>query len=245
MDRRGHRLRKKRVLRITINLIILVFWVVMMTLLIKKEGILKSRGTESYFRELIPRDIEVDAWKSLYISDQWAGYVHTTMGPYQEREREGYLINGVSYLRFNMFEQLKEIEINSVQVLDMAFRVLKFEARISGMTHIIVTGKRLGDHLLVEIGHNRAKYKKVFEGQDDFFLENSILSIYRGKGLKKGDSYTLNLFNPLTLTAEPTSVEVVEKEGDLFVLETNYAGLSSRSWVDKEGQVVREEMANG
>lgn len=245
MDRRGHRLRKKQALKIAINLIIIISWVVMMCLLIKKEGILKSRGTESSFRELIPRDIEVDAWKSLYISDQWAGYVHTTMGPYQEREREGFLINGVSYLRFNMFEQLKEIEINTVQVLDTAFRVLKFEARISGMARIIITGKRLGDHLLVEIMHNRSKYRKVFEGEDDFFLENSILSIYRGKGLKKGDSYNLNLFNPLTLTAEPTRVEVIEKEGDLFVLETKYAGLSSRSWVGREGQVVREETANG
>jgi hypothetical protein len=245
MDRRGHRLKKRLVLKISVNLIILISWVTMMVLLINKEGIVKDNKVKSNFRELIPRDIEVDAWKSIYISDQWAGYAHTTLGSNSEGDREGYLINSVSFLRFKMFEQLKDIEINSLQVLDTTFRVIKFEARISGMTHVTITGKRLGDHLLIEIGYGKAKHKRVFEAADDFFLENSILSIYRGKGLKVGDSYTLNLFNPLTLTAEPTHVKVIDKEDDYLVLKTEFAGLSQKAWINKNGFVVREETANG
>jgi len=238
-------LKKGRIFLVFLNILILASWVMMMILLVKREGMLKPRGVQGNFRELIPQDIELDAWKSIYISHQWAGYIHMVMGPYTEGNRKGYLINGTSLMRFNMFDQLKEIEITSVQVLDADFRVLKFEARISGMTHIMVTGKRLGENMLMEIRYGKSRYKKVFAASDDLFLENSILSIYRGKGLNVGDTYTLNLFNPVTFTVEPTDVRVVGRKDDLLLLETKFSGLSSKSWIDKDGQVVREEAANG
>ncbi|MGA1840088.1 MAG: transglutaminase-like domain-containing protein [bacterium] len=246
MDRRSYRLNKGLALKICVNLIILISWATMMVLLINKEELVKKDNkVKSSFREIIPEDIEVDDWKSIYISDKWAGYAHTTLCPYSEGNRKGYLIDSISYLRFKMFEQLKDIEIHSREVLDTSFRVIKFEAMISGITRVTITGKRLGDHLLVEIGYGKAKHKRIFEAADDFFLENSILSIYRGKGLKVGDSYTLNLFNPLTLTAEPTNIEVIGEEADYLVLKTEFSGLSQKTWINKNGFVVREETANG
>lgn len=238
-------MKRGRILKPAINILILTSWVTMMFLLIKREGLLRRKGVETNFRDLIPRDLEADNWKSVFISGQWAGYVHTTMGPYNKRGRKGYLIKADSYLRFTMFGQLKDIKLNSIQTLDETFRLLKFEAMISGMTGINVTGRRVGDHLLVEIMYDKTKYKKVFESTDDLFLENSILSIYRGKGLKVGDSYVLDIFNPLTLTAEPTTVEVMGREDNYLVLETRFGGLVSKSWIDEKGRVVREETANG
>lgn len=238
-------MKKGRAFFVILNIVILASWVVVMTLLVQREGMLKPKGVRGNFRELIPHDIELDTWKSIYISNQWAGYIHMIMGPYTEGNRKGYLINGTSFLRFSMFDQLKEIEITSVQILDADFRVLKFEARLSGMTHIMLTGKRLGDNMLLEIRYGKARYKKVFPASDDLFLENSILSIYRGKGLKVGDTYTLSLFNPVTFTVDPTDVRVVGRKNDLLLLETKFSGLSSNSWIDKDGHVVREETANG
>ena len=238
-------MKKRHTLKIILNLMIILVWVAMMLLLIRKEGLLQAKGEESHFRELIPHGLEDDIWKSVYISDQWAGYVHSSICPYQKNNRKGYMMTGTSYLQFHMFDQLKDIEIKSVQVLDADYRILKFEIRISGMTCVIITGKRIADHLLVDIMHQKSKYRKVFDSVDDFFLENSILTIYRGKDLRVGDSYTLNLFNPLTLDLEPTFVKVVREEDDYLVLKTQFAGLSSQTWIDKEGRVVREETSNG
>jgi hypothetical protein len=71
MDKRGNSLRKRKFLKIFINLVIFISWVTMMVFLINKESILKNNEAESNFRELIPQGIEVDAWKSISISDQW------------------------------------------------------------------------------------------------------------------------------------------------------------------------------
>ena len=71
------------------------------------------------------------------------------------------MMTGTSYLQFHMFDQLKDIEIKSVQVLDADYRIIKFEIRISGMTRVIITGKRIADHLLVDIMHQKSKYRKV------------------------------------------------------------------------------------
>jgi len=218
-----------------------------MFFLVKREGLLfKKKGVNASFTELIPEDIEVESWKGLYISDQWAGYVYTNMGPFREQEEgSGYIINSISRLHFRMFRELKEMEITSSQILDGSFRLIRFNARISGMTDISISGKRMGSHIMIEIEFNKDKFRRTFEADDDLFLENSILSIYRGRGLKVGDSYTLNIFNPLTLTSEPTTVEVIAEEGGLLVLETEFGGMSSKSWIDKRGHVVKEETSNG
>ncbi|MBN2372523.1 transglutaminase domain-containing protein [bacterium] len=240
-------MKKGRILTVSMNILIVISWVAMMFLLIKREGFLREKGVEANFRNLIPQDLEVDTWKSIFVGGQWAGYMHTSIGPYayKKREGKGYLVKADSFLRFTMFGQPKDIRFNSVQMLDGTFRLLKFEAMISGMAGINLTGKRIGDHLLVEVMQDKTRYKRIFEAADDLFLENSILSIYRGRGLKVGDSYELHIFNPLTLTAEPTTVEVTGMEDNYLVLETRFGGLVSRSWIDDKGRVVREETANG
>ncbi len=238
-------MKKAKIIKISINIIIILSWLAMMLLLIKKEGILNGRGVESSFRELIPEDIEIDSWKGLYISGQWAGFMYTNMGQFHEQSKRGYIINSLSSLRFRMFNELKNIELSSTQVLDNTFRLMRFNAKISGMTDIAITGKRMGEYVMIEIEYNKEKFRKTFEAENDLFLENSILSIYRGKDLKIGDSYKLDIFNPLSLSAEPAIIKVIGEEGNLLVLETKFGGITSKSWVDKKGYVVREETTNG
>ncbi|MFH0925508.1 MAG: transglutaminase-like domain-containing protein [bacterium] len=135
--------------------------------------------------------------------------------------------------------------MDSQQILDSNFHINSFEARLSGMTNIYLNGKRVGDNISVGITFNNTNFKKTFEAKEDFFLEDSILSIYKGKGLKIGDSYTLMTFNPLTLAKEEVVVAVIGKEGNNLILETRLAGLVSKNWINEDGYVIREETSNG
>lgn len=238
-------MRGRKHLRIAVHMLILLSWVFVMLQLLNKEGFLKRKTADTSFRRLIPSDLDVDVWKGIYIGDKWVGYAYTNMGPYKEGVGSGYILNSISHFRFQMFNDLKSVEISSTQILDNSYKMLRFNARITGLTDISVKGKRLGTHVMIEISYNDETYKRSFEADDDLFLENSILSIYRGKGLRVGDSYRLNIFNPLTLSAEPIEVKVVGEEEGLMALETRFAGLTSKAWVDKKGHVVREETANG
>jgi len=238
-------LKKKPILKILIHLLIIASWLGIMFLLVEKEGLIKIKTGEVQFRTMIPEDIQLDIWKGIFINDQWIGYVHTMLGRNNLNNSKGYTVHSFSFLKFKMFNQLTGLAINALQELDSEFRMINFNVRVLGIADIFFKGKRLGDKVYLDIYHDRNRYSKVFDVGDDLFLEQSILSIYRGKGLKIGDSYTLNILNPLTINAEQIRVEVVGKDEDNLIMETKFAGLTSRSWIDQNGVVIREETPNG
>jgi hypothetical protein len=234
-------LKKGIVTRISVGCLILLSWIGMMVLLIEKEGLIKSDPPKDSVRAIIPAATYLDTWKGIYINDRWIGYHHAILAP----REEGYRLNSTSYLRFKMFNQLNSLSLLTIQELDSEYRLINFKTRISGVAGITISGRRLDDQLIVEIHYGDTTYQKTFSAEDDLFLDQSILQLYRGKDLKVGDSYTLSILNPLTLKSEEIQIRAVGRDGDSLVMETQFAGLVSRSWIDKDGQVIREETPNG
>ncbi len=234
-------LKKARVTKISVGLLILLSWIGMMILLIEKEGLLTADPPKHSVRTIIHSATSLDTWRGIYIDDRWVGYHHAILTP----THEGYRLNSKSYLRFKMFNQLNSLSLQTIQDLDSEYRLIQFDTRISGITGITLSGRRLNDQFLVEIHYGDVTYQKAFSAEDDLFLDQSILQIFRGKNLKVGDSYALSILNPLTLKTEKIEIRAVAREGDRLVMETRFAGLVSRSWIDSDGQVIREETPNG
>ncbi len=233
----------KRLLKIIIPALILASWVGTMSLLIEKEGLI-IKGAEKIpdLQRFLPADIKLDVWKGIYIKSRWVGYVHTTL---DQSTDMGYTLQSKSHFRFKMFDDPKTLTIHTRQLLDREYRMLSFVTNISGITPIALEGKRVGKQMIVEIVYGNTRLKKIFDGADDFFLEQGILSTYRGKNLKVGDVFTLHVLNPLTLKKERVRTEVIGKEEENLLTETRVAGLLSRAWVNGDGFVVREETPNG
>lgn len=238
-------MRKKKILKIIIHAAIIISWICIMLLLVEKEGLIRIQTGKTQFRATIPNDLELDIWKGIYINKQWIGYVHTILGQNNLSNSKGYLVHSFSFLRFKMFNQLTGIAINALQELDDDFRMIGFYVRITGLTDVFIKGKRLGDRVYLDIRHDGNHYSRTFDAGDDLFLDQSILSIYRGKGLRIGDSYMLHILNPLTMNTEQIVAEVVERDGDHLIMETKFGSLISRAWIDGNGVVIREEAPNG
>lgn len=213
----------------------------MIGLLLLREGIIEDDHERVLFREFIPDHVVFDTWKGIYIKETFVGYVHTTLVP----AAKGHTITSLSYLRFRMFDQLKDLAITSRQTLDDDYRLTAFETRISGFAGISLKGKRMGNQIITDITCNNRSYSKTFDVTDDLFLDQSLLQLYRGKDLKVGDSYMLSILNPLTIATERIETTAVGTEGDSLVMETKYAGLLSKTWVAPDGLVIREETPNG
>jgi hypothetical protein len=238
-------LRNKSITKIIIHIVIIISWLGVMFLLVEKEGLIRIQTGEASFRTFIPKDIKLDVWKGIYINDQWIGYVHTLLNRDQTSNSSGYVLHSFSFLRFKMFNKLSGMAINALQYLDSEFRLIAFNARIAGMANMVIRGKRLGKKVVVSIHHNRNTYTRTFEVGDELFLDQSILSIYRGKGLKVGDSYKLTILNPLTANTDQIEATVVRKDKENFIMETKFGSLTSRAWIDENGLVIREETPNG
>jgi len=236
-------MKTKRLLAIIIPALIIVSWMGTMYILVKKENlIIKGYKDTPDLKTLLPANMQLDNWKGIYMKNKWVGYVHTTLTP---SAKKGYTLQSKSLFRFRMFNEPKHLAINTRQLLDEEYRMLSFVTTISGITPITLEGKRVGKRMTVEIAYGSTRYEKRFDDADDFFLEQSILSIYRGENLELGDSFTLHVLNPLTLKKERVETKVIGKEGDNIVMESRVAGLISRAWVNGDGLVVREETPNG
>jgi len=212
-----------------------------MILLIEKEGLITGSSPKDSLWAIIPATDHLDTWKGIYINKRWIGYHHAILTPTET----GYRLNSKSYLRFKMFNQLNSLSLQTIQDLDSGYHLTQFNTTISGVPGITLSGSRRNDQLLVEINYGDATYRKTFSAGNDLFLDQSILQLYRGKNLKVGDSYSLSILNPLTLKTEKIETRAVRKDGDCLVMETQFGGLVSRSWIDSDGQVVREETPNG
>jgi len=216
-----------------------------MFLLLEKEGIVEWEKENATIMAHMPKDIELDVWKGIYLNDRWIGYVHTNFVK-NSQERGGYVLNSFSYLKFKMLNHLRNLAITTVQELDPEYRLVTFRAGITGLTDILVTGKKLGDAIHVEIRYGNTTHTRSFDVQsNDLFLEQSILSLMRGTGLKIGETFSMSIFNPLTMKTEKVTARVVRKERDTTVMETQVAGLVSTAWINPDGLVIKEETPNG
>ena len=220
---------------------IVAAWGAMMILLIHKEGIIGQDSRRTDMEQLIPDASGGDSWRSIYFHDRWIGYVRTTVTRGAERNH----IRSFSFLRFRLFNELRNIIITSDQELDARFRLLAFHAAVSGVMDLRLKGTRTGNQMLIDISYGATTQKKAIEVHDDFFIDQNILHLIHGKSRNVGDSYSLSIFNPLTLTTEKVIARVVAREGDRLLIQTSFGGLTSKTWIDSKGAVVREEMQNG
>ncbi|MDD5476285.1 MAG: hypothetical protein PHU03_07225, partial [Syntrophales bacterium] len=231
-----------RPFKIVLNLLIILVWGWSLFFLMKREGMLAPPDEQPSFNRFLATEFEIDSWRSIYVDGRWIGYVHFLYGP---REEEGFAATSTSFLKFNMFGQPRELAIESRQLLDNDHRLLEFETTISGIAGITIRGRRVDKRLIASIAYGDVAMQRSFDFDDNFFLDHGIFQVYRGTGLSPGDTWRLNVLNPMTFKPESVILRVIDRENDLLVMETQFAGLTATSWVDKGGLVVREETPNG
>lgn len=234
-------MKSSRAFKIIVNLLILIAWGGAVFFLMKREGLLPTADEPPPFNLRMPAEIEIDSWRSIYVDGRWIGYVHVLYGPGEG----GFTSTSLSFLRFALFGQTRELVIESRQLLDGNHRLLEFETVISGIAGITVKGRRTDKGLQATLAYGDVTVEKFLELDDAVFLDRGILQVYRGTDLSPGDTRSLRVLNPMTLQPETVTLRVRGREQDLLVMETHLAGMTATSWIDDKGLVVREETASG
>lgn len=234
-------MKRRRLFTISIHLLVILACGTAFYFLLKQEGMLPHRGEPQTFSRLIPGDLDFESWRSIYMDDQWIGFSTVRYGTVEE----GFLLQSSSLIRFTFFTQIQELAIETTQRLDRDHRLDHFTMTLSGLADATITGHRKGNRMVAEAVYGGMQMRKTFDMAEDLFLDQSILQVYRGDDLEPGDTYRLNILNPMTLQAEEAVLTVTGREGDYLTMETRFAGLVSTSWIDEQGMVVREETPTG
>jgi hypothetical protein len=84
---------------------------------------------------------------------------------------------------------------------------------------------------------------------DSLLMGNGLVPALPVAGFNVGDSFEVPCFDPISMGCSPAQVKVLsqskyDSDGlavDAFILETEFKGMKSKSWVTASGELLRQE----
>lgn len=229
-----------------------IFWLVMMGLLVKREFLFPSLAAPRGERqELLFRLPFRQQWMGIYYQDKKIGYSHTSINPYQSQELTGFIIRNQTRFLISLLEEVSEILLEGFTIVDNDYGIRIFNVEVkSDLGQIRFRGKVTDDKLFLEIEAGGEKREKVVPLKEDLLLSNTIMPYLVIPQLIPGRTYTVNLIDPLTLTSGPARVKVEEsalggRRGKVYLVKLDYQGLATTSWISEDGEILKEETPLG
>lgn len=189
---------------------------------------------------------DIELWNGIYQGRTKIGYSYSRLQPVEE----GFRISSFSRIRLSLLETVQEIKLNLQALLgsDYSVREVEFEA-LSGFMEIRARGRVDGDEMVLKIDTGGEEVEKRLTLKKPPTLEMTWQLRDSLKHAAMGNKLEFDIFEPLTQTELPVSVEVVGEEdvvlsgGTVHALKAlvMVANQSQWMWVTPgDGEVVKE-----
>ena len=231
-----------------LGVLIVLFWLAMMGRLVQKHSMGSSiaslvAGT--------PLSVNVyDDWLGIYYEGEKVGYAHRTFGP----EGEDYRFEEQSFLEVTAmgFPLTVSVKIRGITRPDLGLKSFTFDLQ-SGLVETSITGRVEGSVLELDLVTAGMKSTQSIDLDTIPTLPMSLSALLREKSLEKGQTFSLPVLDPATLSLREMVVEVkgeefLEIHGKVFPvyhLTTGFAGIDVDLWVDAGGRVLKENTPLG
>lgn len=235
---------------------VLVVWVALVLWLVRYEAYPEYfTNTLRGYQNLISRDTLVqDSWSRLLFRKSPIGYAHTTMEIQEKDPSRYYMITSEMFLKLNAMGRNQEISteltvyLSAVQTLQS----FKFEVKADPYNARFNAIRMKGDKFRVSInsvGETRATTISI---PDDVVLYSPITEMAL-KSLDPGKSISLKILDPATLGTAAMTVTALRREplaqgnqtNDALVLESEYQGMKFQTWMDRNGQMLKQDTPFG
>jgi hypothetical protein len=202
-----------------------------------------SKTPSVFFSDTIP---ERDTWMNIFQQDDKIGFSHKTFA----KEENGYRIQETVFMRINTMGLVQDINLKTHGKLNSDFTISSLDYEInSGRFRFAAHGSVSGKTLTIKThsaGSTRSFDIKVKKKP---YLVAGILDALRAGGLKPGDKYTFDIFDPATMGQEPVKVSVIEEEEVLNMgimkkatkVLLNFKGNTQLAWIGADGEVLKEK----
>ncbi len=227
---------------------VVVFWIVMVVLLIRKthfhENDLATDIPVSV--GLKPAEGSQHDWMEIYLKGKKVGFSETRVSPLGKDR----LIEEKMVLVLNLMGQPSVMYMASRAVVDKGFALKEFRVKIrSGVVDFRVSGKVEENRLEVAVGEGDRKRTHVIPLAGPLVIGSSIPEFFKGRSLAIGDVFRFTIFDPSTLSHKEMATQVVvktvipinDRECSVFRLETKVWGQTLVFWLDEGGALMKEE----
>ncbi len=227
---------------------IVVIWLVMVALLIRK----------THFHEVdqvagTPIQPELESverfqhdWMEIYLKGKKVGFSETRASPLGRDQ----LIEEKMVLVLNLMGQPSVLRMTTRAVVDKGFLLKQFRLVIdSGVVRFRVSGKVEANRMVVKMGEGDQEKDHLIPLTGPLTIGAGILGFFKGRALGIGDAFRFTFFDPSILSHKEMVIKVTDKtvtsvndrEYPAFRLETKVWGQTLVFWLDEEGVLLKEE----
>lgn len=210
-----------------------------------------SAGYRSFFDRGV---MMMDQWMRITFQGRQIGYSHTSVDAMDGSGGRHYVIANRTILQMNVMGTAQRIGVNARAVVDALYRLQNFAFVLSSTGYALsVEGKRIrGNTFACQVKGPGTTREVTIDIPDDAVLYSPMTEMSL-KSLPPGRSVTLRMFNPMTLSAQKVAIRSLRRESLLHngtnmattVLSAALEGMETLSWVDNDGNVLRQETLFG
>jgi hypothetical protein len=230
---------------ILINLAILVVWLASMFFVYNRNYAGPTTVQLAGFQTTSSPQLGTERWYDISMANQKIGYAMNTFS----QTKLGYVFKDYSLLRLPMAGVTREILMDFYAVVDTEYALKNFTFGLSSDEYSTnVYGQVIGQNLSMKIQSESTSTDMVLPAPKGIYLPGTIPLILAAKGFPTG-KFELASLDPISLAISDMIVEVTG-ETKINVTGQNFdvnkvimttSGVSTNSFMTRDGTVVREE----
>jgi len=243
---------KKQVLRT----VIVLFWLGCMIWLFRYEAFPEwfTRTLSGYRGMLSGGPVILDSWMKITFQGTPIGYSHTRVDTNDKDPAGQYVVDNQTFLRLKLMGDPEVVNVHVVSILDALYQLQRFAFSMSSRRYSArITGKRVDrEDFAVTIRAGAGPQHLKVKIPDDVVLYSPLLEMSLGR-MKPGQKMTVRTIDPATLATIDVLVHALRRETiiaegreqEATMLSIQMEGMETKTWVSKEGRVLRQETPFG
>ncbi len=242
---------------------VVLFWLLMNGLVLRDAA--EYRGLDQYRRGVIDflgKNVRRERWMGIYRKSRRLGHTGFSIERRFDQQGMGYRMDFSTRVEIDIWGRggaaeggtgaATGVEIDGWITLDAAVIPEEVHAKVAvGPARLTLAGARREGHFHVALknAEDRIAFQTKFPLRE-IQLGDALAPLPPVSGLSVGQVYRVNVFDPIfheDAMAETTVKAAARKEADgilvdCFELETRLRGIVFRSFVTRDGEVLRQEL---
>jgi hypothetical protein len=235
---------------------VLLLWLAMMGWLVRFEACPEYfTGRFEGYRDLFKSGVMIrSSWMRIIANGTQVGYSHTEIDVDEKSPSDHFRIDSEMELELNILSQLQKVYTRMKVSLDILSRLQAFSFTLSSDAYETqITGNRVrSEQFRVTFKTGGQTHTQILTIPDDVILYSPMLEQTLG-ALKPGETRIFKTLDPVSMAISDVMIKADRRETlslrgrdeEVTVLSADYHGMTIWSWINAEGELLRQETPLG
>ena len=237
----------------TLTFLIVIFWLVMMGLLVKKVYFDSQELSLKTNVQALTHSIDTtseEEWMGIYAGKNKIGYSVSTV----QKEENTYVVSERTVMKLMVMGTPQRIDTSSKSILDTDFSLKSFIFSLqSGVVRLQTEAEIFKDEMKLKIDSGGRKIQRKISLQTPLYHQSSLRFLMQEKGLAVGKTFSIPVFDPSTMSSGTVTITIEGKENIDFGnervltyrLKESFKGVLVKAWISDKGKILKEESPMG